>query len=181
MWRNFGLEQWGLHIFFAAFSVSVWSSLWPLWKHSTCSAAQGLSLPLSACGTSWTALCHDNYSYSPVLGQTATQEVLPEHEQKLLGWAGAGALAQAAQRGAGGSSLGISSSRLDVGLGALLGVALLEQGWHHRDPQLPHTSRHSVSLQFWTKLCFGICLGSPEHIKLVCRLVCQSCRRKERS
>lgn len=48
-------------------------------------------------------------------------------------------LAQAAQRGAGGSSLGISSSRLDVGLGPLLGVALLEQGWHHRDPSPPST------------------------------------------
>lgn len=74
--------------------------------------------------------------------QPGAQEVPSAPQEALLGWAGAGALAQAAQRGAGGSSLGISSSRLDVGLGPLLGVALLEQGWHHRDLQLPDTTSH---------------------------------------
>ena len=38
------------------------------------------------------------------------------------------ALAQAAQRGCGVSSWEISKSRLDVGLGSLLWVSLLEQG-----------------------------------------------------
>ena len=68
-------------------------------------------------------------------------------QEALLGWAGAGALARVAQRGAGGSSVGISSSRRDVGLGPLLGVALLEQGWHHRDPQLPDTTGRSGSCE----------------------------------
>lgn len=45
--------------------------------------------------------------------------------------------AQDAQKGAGGSSLGISSSRLDVGLGPLLEVTLLEQGWLQMTSRVP--------------------------------------------
>lgn len=59
---NSGIEQWGMHIFLAAFSVSVWSPLGPPSKRSTC-PAKGHSQPLLACRTLWTALLHSNYSY----------------------------------------------------------------------------------------------------------------------
>ena len=50
------------------------------------------------------------------------------------------------REGLGGSSLGFSGSHLDVGLGPLLRVALMEQGWHQRDTELHSSISHSVIL-----------------------------------
>ena len=80
--------------------------------------------------------------------QPGTQEAPSEHQAALLCWAGGGALAQAAQRGCGVSSLGISRSRLDVALGSLLWVSLLGQGWEQlasRGPCQPQPFCNSVT------------------------------------
>ena len=49
-------------------------------------------------------------------------------------------------RGCGVSSLGISSSHLDVALGTLLWVSLLGQGLEQRDPEGPAHLSHPVIL-----------------------------------
>ena len=68
--------------------------------------------------------------------QTATQEVLPKHQEALLGWVEMEPR-HSLPRGCGGSSWGISRSHLDVGLGPLLRVALLGQGSEQKDPEVP--------------------------------------------
>ena len=57
-----------------------------------------------------------------------------------------GALAQTTQRGCGISSLEIFRSRLDMVLGSLLWVALLEQELDQVDPDSPASLSHPVIL-----------------------------------
>ena len=59
------------------------------------------------------------------LAQTEAQEALPAHQAALLCCVDA----QVAQRGCGVSSVEIFKSHLHVGLGTLLWLSLLEQGW----------------------------------------------------
>ena len=54
-------------------------------------------------------------------------------------------------RGCGVSSLGISSSRLDVALGTLLWVALLEEGPEQVGPDFPANLSHAVIVQLCGK------------------------------
>nr|XP_047909708.1 uncharacterized protein LOC125180947 [Anser cygnoides]XP_047909709.1 uncharacterized protein LOC125180947 [Anser cygnoides]XP_047909710.1 uncharacterized protein LOC125180947 [Anser cygnoides]XP_047909711.1 uncharacterized protein LOC125180947 [Anser cygnoides] len=77
--------------------------------------------------------------------QTGAQEAPSEHQEALLCCAGARALAQVAHRGCGVSSLEISQSHLDIGLGPLLGVALLGQGGAV-GPEAPFNLSHTVIL-----------------------------------
>lgn len=69
------------------------------------------------------------------LGTTWSPGAPSEHQAALLGWAG-----MEPGRGCpepGGLLLGGSRSRLDVGLGPQLGVALLGQGWDQMAPRGP--------------------------------------------
>lgn len=59
--------------------------------------------------------------------QTGAQKVPSEHQEALWYCVGAGALAQAAHRGCGFSSLEMSKSHPDLALGTLLWMALLEK------------------------------------------------------
>ena len=61
-------------------------------------------------------------------------------------WGGDGELAQAAQRGCEVSFMGISKSRLDVVLGTLLWVSLLEQGLGPMNTEVPANLSHSLIL-----------------------------------
>jgi len=89
------------------------------------------------------AQCQDRRPWA----QPGTQEAPSEPQAALLCWAGDGALAQAAQRGCGVSSLGISKSLLDVVLGSLLWVSLLEQEvWSKWPPEVLANPYHSVIL-----------------------------------
>ena len=66
--------------------------------------------------------------------QTGTEEVLCEHREAILCYAGDGGLAQVTQSGYRVSSLEISKSCLDVMLSTLLWVPLLEQRWDELEP-----------------------------------------------
>lgn len=74
-----------------------------------------------------------------MLAQPGAQEVPSEHQAALLGWAGM----EPGKKGSPKVSLGISRSLLDMVMGSLLVVALLEQGWDQvasRGPFSPQPS-----------------------------------------
>lgn len=60
---------------------------------------------------------------------SGTREVLSEHQEACLCFVGGGALAEAAQRGGGVTSLEIFRCDMDMGLGTLFWVSLLVRGW----------------------------------------------------
>lgn len=76
-----------------------------------------------------------------------------------------------AQRGCGVSSFEISRSHLDVGLGTMLWVSLLDQGLGQMDPEGPASLSHAVILWF----C-DLCAPVPESI---CKAATEpkSCRK----
>lgn len=78
--------------------------------------------------------------------QSGRQEVPSDHQKVLLCIAGAGVLAQVAQRGCGLSSLEVSRSHLDMVTNTLLWVSLLEQRLDQMDTEVPSNLNHPLIL-----------------------------------
>ena len=97
-------------------------------------------------GQNWAHYCDAQGRDKGQRAQTGTQEVPPELQEAFLHCEVDSGSAQVSQRSCGFSILESFQSCMDMGLGSLLWVCLLEQGLEQMDPEVPFNPNRSVIL-----------------------------------